>query len=319
MAANSAICTRPVPARADTALVKGYDNISTLYMENFEPITSWIPKLTFTAVIDILIVAFLLYQLIMVVRGTRAASVLTGIGVILLLWVLAIWARLELLRSILSTVVPYTAIALIVLFQSEIRRTLARIGRRRWLGFGLTLRRRESIEDIVLALGRLAQQRVGALIVIERDTGLRTFIESGVAMNATLSRDLLLSIFQPGGALHDGAVIVQGDRIAAAACFLPLSMNPLLARKLGTRHRAAIGITEEADCLALVVSEETGRISVAAFGEIEFDISLQRVEERFSAHFGRKRRPEPESTPGDEAGEVSERDPGVRDWKRVGQ
>ena len=189
-------------------------------------VTSWLPKLTVAAVIDILIVAFLIYQLIMVVRGTRAAHVLAGIGVLLLVYAFSAWAGLELLRSILATVVPYTAIALIVLFQSEIRRTLARIGRRRWLGFGGGLQRRESTEDILLALSRLSQQRIGALIVLERDMGLRTFIESGVALDASLSRDLLLSIFQPGGALHDGAVIVQRDRIAAAACFLPLSMNP---------------------------------------------------------------------------------------------
>lgn len=279
-------------------------------------IAAWLPKLTVTSVIDILLVALLVYQLIMVVRGTRAAHVLAGIGVLLLVYLFSVWARLELLRSILSTVVPYAAIAVIVLFQSEIRRTLARIGRRRWLGFGGQLQRRESTEDILLALSRFSQQRVGALIVIERDMGLRTFIESGVAMNAFLSRDLLLSIFQPGTALHDGAVIVQGDRIAAAACFLPLTMNPVVARKLGTRHRAAIGVTEEADCLALVVSEETGRISVAAFGEIEMDVTIERVEDRIARHFGRKRRNErlayrEAATEDSNAGE-SVKDP---DWK----
>ncbi|MGA2329130.1 MAG: diadenylate cyclase CdaA [Bryobacteraceae bacterium] len=255
-------------------------------------VTSWLPKLTATGAIDILIVALLIYQLIMVVRGTRAAHVLAGIGVLLLVYAFSAWAGLELLRSILATVVPYTAIALIVLFQSELRRTLARIGRRRWLGFGGELQRRESTEDILLALSRLSQQRIGALIVLERDMGLRTFIESGVALDASLSRDLLLSIFQPGGALHDGAVIVQGDRVAAAACFLPISMNPVIARKLGTRHRAAIGITEDADCLALVASEETGRISVAAFGELESDVTLKRVEDRIAKHFSRRRRGE---------------------------
>jgi diadenylate cyclase len=180
------------------------------------------------------------------------------------------------------------------------------------------LQRRDSTEDILLALGRFSQQRIGALIVIERDMGLRTFIESGVALNAYLSRDLLLSIFQPGTALHDGAVIVQGDRIAAAACFLPLSMNPLVARKLGTRHRAAIGITEEADCLALVASEETGRISVAAFGEIETDVTMERVEERIAKHFGRKRRGERQAfrEPGAEepAGQESLKEQG---WKKA--
>jgi diadenylate cyclase len=257
---------------------------------SLSPLMYWFPKLTVTAIIDILVVAFLIYQLIMVVKGTRAAQVLAGIAVLLAIYAVALWAHLELLRSILAAVMPYTAVAIIVLFQAEIRRTLARIGRRRWLGLGGSLQRRESTDDILLALGRFSQQKIGALIVLERDTGLRTFIESGVTLNGSLSRDLLLSIFHPGAALHDGAVIIQGDRVAAAACFLPLSMNPLLARKLGTRHRAAIGITEEADCLALVVSEETGRISVAAFGDLESDVSLSRVAERLAKHFGRKRR-----------------------------
>jgi diadenylate cyclase len=254
------------------------------------PFTSSLPKLTVTGVIDILIVAFLIYQSIQVVRHTRAAHVLAGIGVLLAVYLLSVWLQLELLRSILATIVPYTAIALIVLFQSEIRRTLARIGRRRWLGLGGELERRESLDDILLALSRLSQEKIGALIVLERDTGLRTFIESGVALDAQVSRDLLLSIFQPNSALHDGAVIVHGDRVRAAACFLPLSMNPLVARKLGTRHRAAIGITEEADCMAIVVSEETGRLSVAALGEIELDVTSNRIEERVAKHFGRKRR-----------------------------
>jgi diadenylate cyclase len=255
---------------------------------SISPLLHSVSRLTVTSIIDILIVAFLIYQLIMVVRGTRAAHILGGIFVLLFVYVAAIWLHLELLRSILSNVVPYTAIALIVLFQSEIRRTLARLGRRRWLRFGSSLQRRDSTDEILLALSRLSQQKTGALIVIERDIGLRTFVESGVALDARLSRDLLLSIFHTNGALHDGAVVVQGERIAAAACFLPLSMNPLLARKLGTRHRAAIGITEEADCLALVASEETGRLSVAAFGDIEIDVTLDRMKVRIAEHFGRK-------------------------------
>ncbi|HVX66447.1 MAG TPA: diadenylate cyclase CdaA [Bryobacteraceae bacterium] len=285
------------------------------------PLTYWLPKLTVAAVVDILVVAFLIYQLIMVFKGTRAAQVLAGIAVLLAVYVIAVWTGLELLRSVLATVMPYTALAVIVLFQSEIRRTLARIGRRRWLGFGGSLQRRESTDDILLALSRLSQQKIGALIVLERDTGLRTFIESGVSLNANLSRDLLLSIFHPGGALHDGAVVVQGDRVAAAACFLPLSMNPLVARKLGTRHRAAMGITEEADCLALVVSEETGRMSVAAFGELESSLTVQDVAERIARHFGRKRRDdwralrESELSPG----ALDAREQPAPDWKRVGR
>ncbi len=249
-------------------------------------IVSPLPKLTLAAVVDILVVAFLIYQLILVVRGTRAAQVVAGIGVLLLVYLVSIWLGLELVRSILATLVPYTAIALIVLFQSEIRRTLAGIGRRRWLGFGGRLQRRESTDEILWALSRLSERKIGALIVLERDMGLRTFIESGQVLDATLTRDLLLSIFQPAGPLHDGAVIIQGDRIAAAACFLPLSTNPQMVGALGTRHRAAIGITEESDALALVVSEETGRISVAAFGKIELDLTVAQVEERIARHFG---------------------------------
>jgi len=246
------------------------------------------PKLTLMVVVDILVVAFLIYELILIVRGTRAAHILAGILTLILIYNLSLWLRLDLLHSILSYAMPYMAVAVIVLFQSEIRRTLARIGRKRF--FGRAFRRRESTEEILLALNKLSNERTGALIVIERDIGLRTFIESGVRLDAHLSRDLLLSIFRKDGALHDGAVIVQKDRISAAACFLPLSMNPALSSKLGTRHRAAIGITEETDCLAIIVSEENGRISIAAFGEIELDLSPEKVGERITRHFGGSRR-----------------------------
>ena len=198
-----------------------------------------LPILTLRGVIDIVVVGFLIYQALGVVRGTRAGHVLTGILMAVGLYMLAGWARLEVLRWVLSYIVPYTALAVIILFQSEIRRTLARVGRKRLLGRGF--RRPEATDEILLALNRLSQEKVGALIVMERDIGLRTFIESGVRLDAHLSRDLLLAIFHPGGALHDGAVIAQKDRVAAAACFLPLSTNPALSSKLGTRHRAAIG------------------------------------------------------------------------------
>jgi diadenylate cyclase len=174
------------------------------------------------------------------------------------------------------------------MFQSEIRRMLARIGRRRWSGFGARLKHQEAVDEILLAVQRFAENKTGALIVLERNIGLRTFIESGVFLDACVSRDLLLSIFEKGSALHDGAVIIQGDRVASAACFLPLSMNPAIMRRFGTRHRAAIGITEEADCLALVVSEETGRISIAAFGDLAPDLEMDSVEERLAKHFGRR-------------------------------
>jgi diadenylate cyclase len=249
------------------------------------------PKLTFATIVDILIVAVLIYQLLMIVSGRRAASILAGVGVLVLVYLGSAWLGLELLRSILATLAPYTVFALIVVFQSEIRRTLARIGRRRWAGFGSRVKIREFADDILLAMAQLSRTRTGALIVVERDIGLRTFVESGVTLDAMLSRDLLLAIFQKDGALHDGAVIVQGDRVAAAACFLPLSMNPALMRKHGTRHRAGIGVTEEADCLALIVSEETGGMSAAASGELDQDLTIEQVRSRLNRHFGERRRP----------------------------
>lgn len=245
-------------------------------------------KLTPLAVLDIAIAAFLIYQFLVIVRGRRAAHILAGVGLLALAYFISVVAGLQLLSSILGTLAPYAPFAVIVMFQSEIRRLLARVGRRRWLTWGGRLQRQEFADELVLALAELAERRVGALVVIERDIGLRTFIESGVLVDAFVSRDLLLSIFQQGSALHDGAIIIQAERIAAAACFLPLSVRPMLSRKLGTRHRAAVGVTEETDCLALVVSEESGNISVAAFGEIELDVTPERLRERISEHLVQK-------------------------------
>lgn len=234
-------------------------------------------KLTPLAIVDILAIAVLIYQFVLVVRGRQVAHILTGLCVLVVMYLVAIRLHLELVRTVLASLAPYSVIAVIVMFQSEIRRVLARIGRFRWLGLGSQLERREVADDIVLAAQQMAEARVGALIVVERDIGLRTFIESGVVLDAMVSRDLLLSIFEHGGSMHDGAAIIQGDRIAAAACFLPLTGNPVLSRRLGTRHRAAIGVTEESDALAVVVSEETGHISVALRGDLEPEVSPDRL------------------------------------------
>ena len=243
-------------------------------------LSTWLgllPKLTVASVVDILAVAFLLYQFILIVRGRRSAPVLVGVAILIGVYLVAAALRLDLLRTLLAALAPYTIFALIVVFQSELRRMLARLGRRRPLGSS-PMERRELNEEIVLAVTQLSAQKTGALLVVERNIGLRTFIESGVAVDARLSRDLLVCIFHKGGLLHDGAIIVQGDRIAAASCFLPLTTNPALSSQFGTRHRAAIGITEEADCLAIVVSEY-GPISLAAYGEIEQSVAPDRVRE----------------------------------------
>jgi diadenylate cyclase len=254
---------------------------------NSAPALIALPTLTPAGVVDILVVAFMIYQALMIVKGTRAGHILIGILIMVALYGVALYTGLEAVRSVLSYIVPYLALAVIIMFQSEIRRTLARLGRKRWFGTGY--QRPEFTEDILIAVRRLAADKTGALIVIERDIGLRTFIESGVRLDAALSTDLLLAIFHPGAALHDGAAIVQKNKITAANCFLPLTINLAVSSTFGTRHRAAIGITEETDCLSVVVSEETGRISVAAFGELSPGLSLREVDERICTHFGMRR------------------------------
>ncbi len=254
----------------------------------FHETLALMPRLNLTAGIDIVLVACLIYQFFQIIRGRRAERILGGIILVMLVYLGSIYFGLELLRSILGNAIPYTAFALIVVFQSEIRRVLARLGKARLFAFGSRMQNRAGLDEILLALDVLQRNRVGALLVLERDIGLRTFTESGVQLDAYISRDLILAIFQFGGALHDGAAILHRDRIAAASCFLPLSMNPSVSRSLGTRHRAALGVTEESDAIAIIVSEETGRISTAAFGELATGLTLAEVEERVLRHMAGK-------------------------------
>src|SRR5512147_428646 len=239
------------------------------------------PHVSAVSVIDIVLVAVLIYEFLVLIKGTRAVPILVGVGGLALAFYLAHTFQLKTINWLVGTLLPYAIFALIVVFQAEIRFALAKIGRK------LTLSRvsaavAESYDDIVLAANLFAQNQTGALVVIERDIGLRTYIESGVPMDAQMSYDLLATIFRPSAPLHDGAVIIQKDRIAAAACFLPLSMNPVLSTQMGTRHRAGIGITEETDAIAVIVSEETGYISLAVAGNIERDITVETLRERLS-------------------------------------
>lgn len=250
-------------------------------------ITSWsqAQQIAWIA-LDILLVSLLIYQVLVMIRGTRAVPMLVGLIVVSVTFYLARIGELTTLNWVVSHVAPYVVFALIVVFQSEIRHVLADLGRR------LTFLRgssgeNDSYDDIVLAANLFSQHQTGALIVIEREIGLRTHIESGVPLDARLSYDLLATIFRPSAPLHDGAVIVQKDRIAAAACFLPLSMNPLLSTQLGTRHRAGIGITEETDAIAVICSEETGAISFAVGGRIERDLTVEQLRDRLGAELRR--------------------------------
>src|SRR5713101_8182073 len=231
------------------------------------------------AVIDILLVAVIIYELLALIKGTRAAYMLVGVAVLALALYFSSVGELATLNWLLSALLPYTVFALIVVFSAEIRQALAGLGRRLLLSRGRA-READVYDDIVLAANLFSQNQTGALMVIEREIGLRTYVESGVPLDARLSYDLLATIFRPSAPLHDGAVIVQKDRIAAAACFLPLSMNPVLSTQLGTRHRAGIGVTEETDAIAVVVSEESGAISLAVGGKIERDVTVEQLRER---------------------------------------
>lgn len=243
-------------------------------------ISSW-PHVSLINVIDILLVAVIIYEFLALIRGTRAALMLIAVTAVAVFFYFVRLGELITLNWLASVLFPYAVFALIVVFAPELRQALARLGRR------LTFRNQhgadgDAYDDIVLAANLFSQNQTGALIVIEREVGLRTYIESGVPLDAHLSYDLLATIFRPSAPLHDGAVIIQNDRIAAAACFLPLSMNPVLSTQLGTRHRAAIGITEETDAIAVVVSEETGAISLAISGKIERDMTVEHLRNRLS-------------------------------------
>src|SRR4051812_34987213 len=220
---------------------------------------------------DIVLVFLLVYGVLRLVRGTRAAPMAGGIAAIAILYWLSLKEGLATLEFILRGALLYIGVAIIVLFQSEIRQALITFGNR----FRLPLARRHHgqfgegvYDEIVLAATTLASFKTGALIVIERNVGLKNVTDGGVKLDAELSYDLLVSIFNPTAPLHDGAVVVQRHRIAAASCFLPLTLNPRLSKDLGTRHRAAIGVTEDSDAVAVVVSEETGLISFVKDGHI---------------------------------------------------
>ena len=226
-------------------------------------------RLTWNALLDILVVAFVIYQILVFIKGTRAVQMAAGLAIIVASYYLARWIQLGTVTWMLANVLPYFIFAIIVIFQQEIRRALARFGQIPFFAGFSSINRNEFYDEIILAVTTLASRQTGALIVIEREIGLKTYIESGIALDAALSYDLLVTIFNPSVPLHDGAVIVQNGRIAAAACFLPLTVKPRLSKELGTRHRAAIGVTEETDAVAIIVSEETAAISFAHDGEME--------------------------------------------------
>jgi diadenylate cyclase len=242
------------------------------------------PPVGWWDVIDILVVSIIIYEVLKLIRGTRAVQMALGGGVFVALFYTSRWSHLETLNWLIRNMAGYMVFAAIVLFQSDIRRALAHLGRLPFFRyFAKPESAEESIEEIVVAASMLAAQQVGAIVAVERQIGLRAYVEGGIPLDAVLTYDLLVSIFQTASPLHDGAVIIQEDRIAAAACFLPLTVNPKLSKELGSRHRAAIGLTEENDAVCIVVSEETGLVSVVSEGQIERDLTADALRNRLRA------------------------------------
>lgn len=217
---------------------------------------------------EITLITILVYQLMLFIKGTRGWQMILGMTTLLFLYYLSRWFELRTIEWLLSNLFTYFVFALIVIFQAEIRRGLAELGKGGMLGGFLPHTEEDVIEEIGSAVSSLASQKIGALIIMQGDIGLRNYIESGIELDSRLSASLLVTIFSPSVPMHDGAVIVKESRVAAAGCFLPLTRNPLLSKNLGTRHRAAIGITEETDAIAVVVSEETGTISMVTGGKM---------------------------------------------------
>ena len=239
------------------------------------------PPVGWWDLLDIAIVSILIYEFLKLIRGTRAVQMALGSLLIVGLFYLSTLVPLQTLNWLIRNMLVYVVFAAIVIFQSDIRRALAHFGQAPF--FRYFTRQEESdetIEEVIVAATMLAEQRTGAIIAIEREIGLRNYIESGIPLDAEMTYDLLVTIFQPGSPLHDGAVILQEDRVAAAACFLPLTVNPRISRELGTRHRAAIGLTEESDAVAVVISEERGEIALALDGGLERNVSADHLRDR---------------------------------------
>lgn len=239
--------------------------------------------------VEILVVAYILYKLYGLMRGTIAVQILVGLGVLFAVQVASSWAEMRVLSSLFGTIGEVFVLAVIILFQPEIRRLLLLIGQtnpfvRRYVG-GSSIKE-AVLEDVMEAVDSMSAQRIGALLVFERSAGLREWVEPATKLGASISKDLLLSLFYDKNPLHDGAVVIRGSEVVAARAILPVSSNMKLDPNLGLRHRAGLGITEQTDALVVIVSEETGRVSIAEYGVLEHGISLDALRERLEGRAG---------------------------------
>jgi len=252
-------------------------------MPKWQELVDFSPVAAFINIVDVLLVWFVFYKLITIIKGTKAVQLLKGIFVLLIARILTEFFGLNTLQWMMDQVLPFGFLAIIIIFQPELRRALEQIGRGRL--FARTMMQEEEerdrlIDAFVKSVSYMAKRRIGALISIEKETGLSEYIETGTGMDSLITSELLINIFIPNTPLHDGAVIVQRNRIAAAGCYLPLSESPFISKELGTRHRAALGISEVTDAVTIIVSEETGAVSITANGDIDRNLDMEEFEAR---------------------------------------
>jgi diadenylate cyclase len=260
-----------------------------------ELLTEIIQGIRWQDIVDVLLLSYILYRLLLIVKGTRALQMLMGLATLLIAFVVSRGMGLHTIDWVIQSVWSYIVLALIILFQPEIRRALAQMGVNPLTQRLSSMEEFRYIEEIVRACVSLANKRIGAIMVVERNTELRDIVEMGITLDAKISKELLISIFLPSSPMHDGAIILKGDRVIAAGCFLPLTLSENISKTLGTRHRAAIGITEETDAVVIVVSEETGSISISVSGKMTRELdaaAMRRVLTRiFIREVDRKSRP----------------------------
>jgi len=225
-------------------------------------------------ILDCIIVAFLFYRIFLLIRGTRAAQMFIGLFLLIIVSFVARWLNMNALNWILSSLKTVWVIAFVILFQPELRRALSLLGQNRILGYFIKVEESSTVSEIVKACHQLTQNGLGAIIAIEQDVGMRNYIETGTPIDAYVTAELLVTIFTPPSPLHDGAVIIEKNRIVAAGCILPLSQNPRLAKSLGTRHRAGLGLSEETDAVVIIASEETRTISLAFGGKLKRKLDI---------------------------------------------
>ena len=240
--------------------------------------------------VDIVLMSIILYRLLLIIKGTKAVQMIIGLGVLLLASLLSRYFELYTVDWLIQSFWAQIVLAIIILFQPEIRRALAQMGETHLFKTLTSAEELKSLEEIVRATIALANRKIGALIAIERDTMLGDFIEIGTPLDAKVSKEIILSIFHPTSPIHDGAVVIRGNRIIAAGCFLPITMGPDISKSLGTRHRAGLGLSEETDAVILIVSEETGTISMAVEGKLERHLDMGTLRDVLTDLFASKRK-----------------------------